>query len=178
MDILFLFLAFLAAFHLIYEGVIAPELRMGVRNDLFEVRDVLRDIKCREMDAVDDESFDIVHDAVNRFTHRVSSFTVFVVAQMKKLRESDPQAYERVRKRSQKLAAVPSRDFQDVLRTMDRVLVRAMLINSGAWFVFIIPIVVVAVVLTRLSKIAMATIALPGNLFDGIAAKQGRHLTA
>lgn len=178
MDIFFIVLACLAAFHLLYEGIIAPELRMCVRNDLFEVRDSLRAIKCQDKGSIDDESFDIVHDAVNRFTHRVKDFTIFVVAQMRLLRVHDPETYEKVRKRSERLAQVPSEDFRRLLKRTDRILVHAMLINSGGWSIYIVPIAIGMSALARLSKIAMAAIALPGNLFDGIIAREERRIAA
>lgn len=179
MDIFFLVLAFLAAFHLMYEGVIAPELRMGIRNDLFEVRDSLRAIKCSsDSKSVDDESFQIVHDAVNRFTSRVSSFTIFVAVQVRQLRTRDPEVYAKMKKRSERLAAVPSAEFQKVLKRMDAIVVKAMLVNSGAWFVFIVPVILLMTLLARLSKFAMAIIALPANMFEGLVAKQDRRLTA
>ena len=62
---LFIILCCLAGYHLMYESVILPTIRMSVRYKIFKVRDRLRAEKIKKGDELDDSVYRIVEDNLN-----------------------------------------------------------------------------------------------------------------
>ncbi len=80
MNIIFYILLALAIIHFIYEGIIAPSMRLHYRYRLFTLRDELRFLKATHKDELPDEVFILLQNILNNsitLLHRVNFVAVY-----------------------------------------------------------------------------------------------------
>jgi hypothetical protein len=154
-------LAWLAIFHFVYEGIIAPAARIRLRNQLFVTRDQLRQAKIDGVAEGDEEVFWQVHDGVNFFLSRLPHLTVTTQV-------SATEAY----RRDAKLAAVVDERIARVAKCQDArltgardktvaVMLEAYVCNSGGWTVYVLPVALFFVAYSKLKRLVTSLILTP-----------------
>ena len=68
--ILLISLAVLAILHFIYEAIILPTIRWNLRNELFSLRDKLRNVVINK-EQYDPATFELAHSGINHFINRL-----------------------------------------------------------------------------------------------------------
>jgi hypothetical protein len=143
--ILFFIFVGLAFFHFWWEGIIAPSIRLELRFDVFKMRDVLRRAKIEHGEQLDDELFDVLQHVLNKeiaFLHRATLVSFYSAYK----RYANSEELETSYKRFQKLVAecaLP--EIKNIAERSAVVTVCAMIVNSGGWLVYVVPILLLAV---------------------------------
>jgi len=163
MDILLLIAAFIAGFHFVYEGIILPSIRLTLRNRLFALRDELRALKFGN-DSCDEAAFDLVHTGINNYLNRLHLVTISLRVRMRKLYESDADFQKQVEDRRALIEQAHNESLRAIVRKSDRVIGMAFIANSGAYFIYIVPIVFCFTMISRTWSFAKALFALPTNM--------------
>src|SRR6266513_6544694 len=73
MIVLFYIFLILVILHFVWDGIIAPSIRLEIRYELFEMRDKLRRLKIQLHDQFNDELFNLLQHILNNelaFLHR------------------------------------------------------------------------------------------------------------
>lgn len=154
-------LAWLAIFHFIYEGIVAPGARIQLRNALFVTRDELRQAKIEGVAEEDDEVFWQVHDGVNFWLTRLPNLTV----------TGQVSAMEAYRRDATLAAAVDAR-IARVERCTDtrlttardktvKVIMEASVCNSGGWTVYVLPVAVFVAAYKSMKRLATGLLLTP-----------------
>lgn len=164
MEILIFVVAALAVLHFVYEGIVAPSLRMQARNELFELRDELRTLHIDGADGCDGEAFEMVHSSLNAYIDRLHAVDArFVYRMQHSLRK--PELRRQLDAQVEVLRNARSQPLQNIGRRAGRVIERAIAVNSGGWAFLIVPVVLVSIVtvlsVQRMSRFAIKLLWFP-----------------
>lgn len=140
MTVLFYVFVVLAIYHFVWEGIIAPSVRLEIRYELFELRDRLRRIKIEQGNSLNDELFTRLQRSINK------EIALLQNADIRSLYYAYTKLYDK-------------KDVLDEIETFDRLveecsieevrnirhksigaLAHAFVINSGGWLIYIIPV--------------------------------------
>lgn len=143
MDIAILIFATLAFAHFIYEGIIAPSIRMKLRNRMFELRDEVRALHAEDR-RCSKEAFEIAHGGINQYINRLHAVTISL---MGKFREAykDPAFRKEVERRKAALDACDCKELQSIVTRANRTIESALMTNTGMWFVYLVPVALAVV---------------------------------
>lgn len=142
MDILFLLMLAAALVHFIYEGIIAPSLRMRLRNEMFVLRDELRALKITDDDRCSDDVFAIAHNGINQYINRLHWLTISFMADFTKAHRN-PEFRKEVKRRRDLVSHSPCHEVQHIVLRGNKVLENAFFVNSAITFAYFVPIILV-----------------------------------
>lgn len=171
MTILIFILAIASILHFIYESIIAPSLRMHLRNKLFELRDEARAIRAEGVSEEDEEAFWYTHDGINNLLDRLSWLTLHArISTMHTFRD-DPELQALVKKRKAMLDSCKDQRIKDMFKRTSVIVEEAFIVNMGAWYIYLLPIVLLCVSLGSLKSLAGSLILTPDKKRDEILPK-------
>lgn len=171
MDILILTFAALAILHLVYEGIVAPSIRLKLRYRLFSVRDELRQIKSDET-KFSEKLFGATQGQINtglRMLHRTDIEMLWRVHNA--LTE---EVMERVRAHERLLKDVENVNIAKLSDAIGRIARQAFETNCGAWNLYIIPIGVLWICFGEVTRLVRGLLQLPASVLETIAPREGR----
>lgn len=143
MKILFLFLFGMAVWHFVYEGIVAPTLRMHLRNRLFSLRDELRRINPNTLSGDDRIAYWFVHNGINNFLNRLPNITIHALKKLERQYQSDAEGMAAINDHLKRVTEASNKDIVDIFGKTNRVIGEAMLVNAGATFIYVIPLAIV-----------------------------------
>lgn len=161
MEFLFLALAALAAIHFIYEAIIAPSLRFELRLKLFALRDELRILKLTHSESLSDELFDDLQSSLNATISRLNLIDLRILKTAYESFGHDEKLRKMAEQRDELIRSCPISEVQKIRQRQISFVARAMLINSGGWFPYLVPIVVSIFCSGRVTAQIRAVFALP-----------------
>lgn len=161
MTILLYALIVFAAFHFIYEGIIAPSLRFNLRFKLFGLRDDLRRLKVGKGGELSDEVFNVMQGVINNTITLLHRTNLDLIVRAEIDLEEDAALRKRVQKRRELLDACPLEEVQRIRKEAGTAMYRAVLINSGGWFVYIVPVFVLIGCASRVQSFVKASLTMP-----------------
>ena len=175
MDILILTFAVLAILHLVYEGIIAPSIRLKLRYRLFSVRDELRRLKSKET-KFSEKLFDATQGQINtglRMLHRTDIEMLWRVHNAL----TEEEVMERVRAHERLLKDIENVNIAKLSDAIGRIARQAFETNCGAWNLYIIPIAVLWICFGEVTRLVRGLLQLPAGVLEAIAPREGRFAT-
>lgn len=155
MEIFIIIVFSIATWHFIYESLIAPNLRLKIRHDLFVERDKLYAIKISESTKeVDKKLIEIIDQNIKFMKVRMSEITLNNLIQFKKLYESDEKLRSKIDNLELKINSSENTDIKNIDKKLSRIATNAFLINSGGWLMYLLPFAIVKAMLTDLIQSA------------------------
>lgn len=162
LPLLIIILLAIATFHFVYEGIVAPSVRMQLRNKLFCLRDELRQLKVDgQLAKADAEAFWYVHDGISSFLNRLPYLTIGLQISVDKAYRENPALQARIEQRCRLLNSCQNKVITDVFAKTTRVVEEAFIVNSGGWFVYIVPLGILIATLGSLKKLAFSLVLTP-----------------
>lgn len=143
--VLFFVFAGLAIFHFWWDGIIAPSVRLEMRYELFKMRDSLRRLKIDHGEQVNDELFDVLQHMLNNelaFLHRATFGNLYFAYKRYGDKEDLKLGFEKFTK------LVEESHLDEVKAIAHRsslIVVCALIVNSGGWLVYVVPILLLAI---------------------------------
>lgn len=137
---LFLILLFLAGFHLLYDGILAPSIRYELRFQLFALRDKIRSLKIKHGKELDDEVYLYLENSINgtiKYLHLIN-LSVMYEAYRSILR--DKGLKEKIERQKSLLRKCSVVEVNDVIDEHSTILQNAVLANVFGWFIYIVPL--------------------------------------
>jgi hypothetical protein len=128
---------FLALFHWWYEAFLAPTLRMLLRFKAFSLRDRLRRLHIEKSTPAD--PFLILHRYVNFYIQHQSRLDAGLLLEVAR-HEYNDKLSKVIAKKQALLDAVDNAEFQKVNRELSRLTMLSFCVNSGAWYIYLIPL--------------------------------------
>lgn len=132
-----------------YEGVIAPSLRDRLNDEMFELRDRLRRIKLERDEGCPERAFDIAHNGINQYVHRLHWVTISFIIEFNR---SHRKFRNEVKERREAVANCGVPELHKVVDEGNQIVERALIVNSGAVLVIALPFVVLAVLAFKLQR--------------------------
>lgn len=155
-------LAIVATYHFIYEGIVAPTLRSLLRHRLFVLRDRLRRMNIEgRVSEVDLPLFWYVHDGVNFYLSRLGQLTMTTSSSARRQIRADEELKALIDKRVEALRQCDNREIVKAFMLTSKVIRRAILVNSGGWFIYVVPVLAVLVGIDELMNLAKSLVVTP-----------------
>ena len=129
---LFYIFLFLAIWHFFYEGVIAPALRHGLRYNFFHLRDQLRTMNIEGLSKHDQKIYNHLDHAVCGIIESMSFISVGNYFLLKK-----SQRKEDTKKLKDLIMSADNPELRKIDYKMAGLGARALIINNGAWLVYL-----------------------------------------
>ena len=156
----------LALFHFVYESIIAPSVRIDLRNRLFVVRDQIRAVMIDGVGEEDKEAFWLVHNGINSYLTRLPYLTVSSQIAAIEAYRRDKHLRDVVEAH---LSAIERCDDIRIRHAFDRAVLivgEALVVNSGGWLAYLLPAALVAATFTKLKRLARNLVLLPDRAAD------------
>lgn len=166
---LFLMVLFiLAILHFAYEGIILPSIRLKLRYNLFALRDELRLLKLSNK-KLDDNTFRYIQGAINVSIYLLDSINFGLLLTANRIIARNDEIQKRIKKRNDLIEKCQVEEIKQIRRKTYRILRSTLLANSGGWYFYVMPIVVVMVSLGQIKKFVKEIILVPESEIIKIA---------
>jgi hypothetical protein len=133
-------LAFLAILHFVYKSILAPSFRLTLRFQLFELRDEVRALKIECQGSLSDNHFDYLRDSINALICELYRFDAATLALAEHESRRDPEFRKRAEDRARILDDCDIPDARRIRSKSVEIATKALLVNSGASGLYLIPI--------------------------------------
>jgi hypothetical protein len=167
--ILLLTLAALALTHFVYEGILAPSFRAAHRLKLFALRDRLRKLKWEQGNELSDEVFFDLQSSINFAVGRLPEINLHLIRNAKEAFERNEKLRKQVESRIAMFEACPIEELHRIRLEYFDALDNVVLINSGGWMPYLIPVVIGFVLKESVRSGIKNIFSLPDNEIEKIA---------
>ncbi|MCT8631639.1 hypothetical protein NUS50_04195 [Glaesserella parasuis] len=150
----------LAIGHFIYESIIAPNLRVGIRNELFEIKDELDLISLDELSENDKTIYYMLHSSLTGLMLRLPKLNLSLMKEAQDKFETDAKFRAKVLKKRQLIESSHNTTLKDLYRRSNNAFSDAFIINTGAWFMLLFPLLFVMKAMAKAQKIVSGIITL------------------
>ena len=140
MEIVLLIILILSILHFIYEGIIAPTLRVYQRNKLFTLRDQLRNINCTQLKGNDKYAYEYIEKGLSNSIFNLSKLNLYSFSRYIGKFENDLNLQKEIAARSEKIKESSIEDLKYIYDEAGKITFDTICINSGAWFFYLVPI--------------------------------------
>ena len=169
MAFLFIALVILTFIHFVYEGILAPSFRARLRHEFFKLRDDLRDLKLVHQNELNDELFRDLQEDINGAVVRLNQIDFGFLKKLNDAYERDQNLQNRAAKRNAMFDACPLDQVKQIRTRFFRLLDLALLINSGGWFPYLVPIALCLVFAGTAKSAVKKVFSLPESDLNRIA---------
>jgi len=169
MALLFIALAILTFIHFVYEGILAPSFRAKLRLDFFKLRDDLRDLKIARKNELSDEVFRDLQDGINGAVVRLNQIDFGLLKKAHDAFERDEKLQKSVARRNAMFDACAVGEVKEIRQRYFELLDRALMINSGGWFPYLVPIALALIFADTARNSIKNVFTLPENDLNRIA---------
>lgn len=166
MNTLIVVIFWLAVWHFLCEAILAPSAKMILRNRLFAMRDQVRHIHIERGDDRMAPDVELLHDGINRFLPRLKQVTPLLLHEIDSAYRKDPGVHEIVDARRQVIESAADPRIKDIVGRINDVLSKAMIANTAGWMIYLLPIGVVFVCFSRLTRLAAELFVTPSCTLD------------
>lgn len=163
MFILFIALICFALLHFIYEGILVPSLRLKYRFKLFYLRDELRYLQVVHSDKLTGELYNYLQDSINislKFLHQIDLKTI-IWAYMST--DDNELLNKEINARLRLLRECPIKEVRDIGRQVFECAGYLVLVNNGALFFYVIPIIFIGLFAKNLKALIKNFVTIPEN---------------
>ena len=151
----------LAVFHFVYESIIAPSMRLELKHRLFALRDRLRRLKLAARDDLDDRHFHYLQDSINGLIRALDHLDLALLHRLRSARLHDATLTSRVDSRSRILDECRIPEAVEIRGKTFRIAIEALAVNSGAWIVYLVPLLVAAAGYAEVKRLIGSVISMP-----------------
>lgn len=130
----------LAIGHFIYEAIIAPNLRVGIRNELFEIKDELDSIELNSLCENDKAIYYILHSSLTGLMLRLPKLNLSLMKEAQREFDTDIKFREKVLKKRHLIESSENEELKALYKRSNKVFSDAFIINTGAWCMLLIPL--------------------------------------
>lgn len=142
----------LAIGHFVYESIIAPNLRIGIRNELFKIKDELESICLDELNENDKAIYYMLHSSLTGLMLRLPKLNLSLMKEAKREFETDAKFREKVLKKKQLIESSNNTVLKQLYSRSSKAFLDAFIINTGAWFMLLVPLFFVVKIMEQIQK--------------------------
>ncbi len=142
----------LSLWHLFYENVVVPSLRLDCRFKLFALRDRLRDLKFNSPIQCEDATFHMLDDSLSWQMDNLPKLN-FVLLRKAELRtKAEPDFKKRVDDRCAILRNCQLPEYKKIQMEQAKLTLDMLVLNSGGWAIYLVPVAIVMFMWDGLKK--------------------------
>lgn len=140
--ILFIFFTIL---HFLYEGIIAPSIRLKLKYDLFAIRDGLRALRESRASEFKDEIYIHLQSSINNLIKFLPVIDILSIAKAEQKFNEDETLRQEVMRVTRMLEDCKFPEVQEIRTKIRRIFALAILVNNGMLMFYSFPIVFLSV---------------------------------
>lgn len=152
LTVLFYVLLGLAAAHYIYERIILPSIRLHFRNQLFELRDAVRDEIISDKSDENTQAAKLVHEALNNAINRLHLMTFQNRLRAQRNLAANPAIQAKLRREVELFEKCDNKVIMNTITSSALILRRAYFFNHLMFILYTMPIMLVAFVLFKMIR--------------------------
>lgn len=153
----------LSILHFVYESIIVPSQRMAIRDELFQIRDQLRN-NYSEYNSDDRKAFDILHNrGINHCLNNLSLYTLLTQIKIYIALERNQELKEELESQVKTVKNASHSMIHDSFNKYSKLVEKAHMLNSGGWFFYLIPIALFAVFAQQIKSFVVNSSFLANN---------------
>lgn len=158
------FLVLATMFHFIYEGIVAPSLRMHLRYKLFALRDELREMLANSEVPVD--VYQAFQTQLNTAISTMPNLHLSSLFQSYRAFRADPELSKEMEDERALMRACQNERFKEMQSRFSRISTAVLLTNSAGFLMWVVPAVYVAVCFGKIKRLTLKTLQLPQSRFE------------
>lgn len=152
----------LAIWHLVFESVIASTSRFHMRNELFVLRDKIRNIMIFEsITSQDKKRLMYVHDGICLFIKRLNRLDfatlISIMIQFGQNKKLNDQAENRLKL----INETQNEEVIKIFKKTNRIIRKAVIINNGGWLIYLVPIIIIVAAFSNFKKSIYKLVSMP-----------------
>lgn len=155
----------IAAWHWVYESVLAPSLRQALQFELESLRRAMRELR----QSGRDPHAEALSECVDAVGATFETFDVVTVAAVKRELHRNPLLRARIEARRRLLEGTENAALQSIRRRAVRLAHKALAVNSGAWCIFVIPVAMLRLGMMGIGRAISTSMLLSGAELRRIA---------
>lgn len=129
----------LAGYHFVYESILAPSSRLALRIELLALRDRLGNLRMEHAGEFEDRHFQPLQDSINTLIVLLPRFGISTLVCVESEIKRNPELRRLAEARTLILDDCRFEDARQVRRASLEIASRALAINAGGWFVYVVP---------------------------------------
>lgn len=154
----------LAIIHFSYENIIAPTLRIYQRNKLFALRDELRNVDFYALNKQDKQAFEYVENSLTNCIQNLPYMNIYSFTRYKHEYAENEHLRNTVKEKIDKITNCSISEIKNVFNDAGEVVYHTIWINSGMWFLYLIPIALILILCEIGIKLVKKMIVSPLNI--------------
>lgn len=162
MSLAFIIFLCCGVWHFVYEGIILPFGRICLRNQLFKIRDRLRQYQIAgHVHAENHKAWVMVHDSTNWMLTRLHQITLSAQSRMFHELQKDENLQKRVLKRMAVIESCTDPSIQQAYQEARKVVGLSFALNMGAWAIYVFPIFLFFLMFRQIRRVIQSLVAAP-----------------
>lgn len=170
MATLILIFAALAAIHFVYDGIIAPSLRLDLRFRLFKLRDQVRVLRIDQGHQFTEEAYEILEGTINCAIRVLPWTNMELFWEAQRAVDGDPKLRAAIDERSRILDSCNFPEVQEIRHEINRIGMTAFQVNSAGWFIYLFPLAVWFALFARMKALIQELLLVPQAKIESLAA--------
>lgn len=128
-----------ALYHFIYESILAPSWRLKLRVELFVLRDKVRALRIDHPEEFQDRHYHYLQDSINTLLVLLARFDLATLGRIEAEMKRNPELQKQSDERSLILDDCCLEEAKVIRYASLRIAFAALAVNSGGWFIYIVP---------------------------------------
>lgn len=166
---IFIAMIFLAWIHFIYNGIILPSIRMHLRNNLFALRDRLREMKIKKEFSNESKVVELLHDGINNVLDRLPFFTIETVLKLRENLKAEQSLIKEINSRLSMIENCKNVELKEIYKKTNMTLLYSFLANSGGLLLWIFPVFFVIYWISQIKVYVSDLVAIPSSKAERLA---------
>ena len=130
----------LAIIHFIYEGAIAPSMRLKLKYDLFVIRDQLRGLRESKPEEFSEEVYTYLQNSINNLIKFLPRINILTITRVEQKFNEDELLRQNVVKITRLLEDCISEDVQRIRSKIRRIFTFTIFVNNGMVMFYSLPV--------------------------------------
>lgn len=157
-----------AIFHFTWEALLAPSFRLGLRYELFRLRDRLRKLHYTQPNDCNEEVFRYLQGIINNGIRLLPRTDFSLLSSAERAIANDEGLRKRIEKRRELLDACRNNDIEAIERQIRFIAQRAFAVNTGGWAIYVVPIFAAFACLGAVNRFIREVLLVPEQELDKI----------
>lgn len=166
MSNLLIILLILSAWHFVYEAILLPGYRMRLRNELFALRDTVRNLHLERGSRELSPELELLHDGINYYLTRLHRITPTVVLQIEAAYRQNEDIRATIDARRRLIEQADDSRIREISQHINTVISQALVANIGGWMIYIIPVVIAISLFSWLKRLSAELFMAPSRTVD------------
>ena len=139
----------LTIIHFIYEGIIAPSIRLNLLFQLFRLRDEIRNLKIKYGNQLNNEIYCYLEGSVNGTIKHLHLINLTVIYELYRSLQNNKELQNEIERRKVLLSQCSFVEVNDIVNRQFAIFQHVIFANAAGWFIYIVPPVMLFLFFTK-----------------------------